>query len=106
MSNEIALTSENFDKEVTSSEIPVLVDFWAEWCTPCKMIAPSVEQIAEAYAGKVKVGTINIDAESDLATRFGIVSIPTILVFKKGEIYRQQVGALPKHEIEALLKDL
>jgi thioredoxin 1 len=106
MSHEIALTSENFEKEVISSELPVLVDFWAPWCMPCKMIAPSVEQIAEAYEGKVKVGTVDIDAEENLATRFGIVSIPTLLVFKNGEICRQQAGALPRHEIEALLKDL
>jgi thioredoxin 1 len=106
MSHEITLTSENFDKEVLSSELPVLVDFWATWCMPCKMIATSVEQIAEAYAGKVKVGKVDIDAQGELATRFGIVSIPTLLVFKKGEICRQQAGALPKHEIEALLKDL
>lgn len=106
MSHEIQLTSANFDSEVLSSDIPVLVDFWAEWCMPCKMLAPSVAQIAEAYAGTVKVGKVDIDAEGDLATRFGIVSIPTILVFKGGEVCRKQVGALPKREIEALLKDL
>ncbi len=106
MSSETIITNANFEAEVAASEMPVLVDFWAEWCMPCRMIAPSVEQLAQTYAGKLKVGTVNVDAEPDLANRFGIVSIPTLLVFKGGEMVRQKLGALPKHEIEALFKDL
>lgn len=106
MSAEVVITAANFDTEVMASKVPVLVDFWAEWCTPCRMIAPMVEQLAEAYAGRVKVGTVDVDAEVDLANRFGIISIPTLIVFKDGELVRQKVSALPKHEIEGLFKDL
>lgn len=106
MGAEITLSSANFKAEVLDSDIPVLVDFWAEWCMPCRMIAPSVSQIADAYKGKIKVAKINVDDESDLATQYGIISIPTLLVFKDGKVAKQQVGALPKHEIEGLLKDL
>ena len=104
MSAEVTLTAENFQKEVVESELPVLVDFWAEWCMPCRMIAPSVEQIAQSYAGKVKVAKVDVDAEADLAGRFGIVSIPTLIVFKQGQVFKQKVGALPKTEIENLVK--
>lgn len=106
MGAEITLSSANFKAEVLDSDIPVLVDFWAEWCMPCRMIAPSVSQIADAYKGKIKVAKINVDDESDLATQYGIISIPTLLVFKDGKVAKQQVGALPKHDIEGLLKDL
>jgi thioredoxin 1 len=106
MSMEVVITSENFETEVLSSDKPVLVDFWAEWCMPCRMIAPSVEQLAEAYSGRLKVGTVDVDAQNELATRFGIISIPTLIVFKDGEVVRQKLGALPKHEIEGLFKDL
>lgn len=104
--SEVTLTAANFQSEVLDSPVPVLIDFWAEWCTPCRMIAPSVEQIAATYAGRIKVGKVNIDAEGDLASRFGIASIPTLMVFKDGQIQRQKVGALPKHAIENLFKDL
>ena len=106
MSAEVTFTTANFKAEVLDSNIPVLVDFWAEWCMPCRMIAPSVAQIAEAYSGKVKVGTVNVDDESDIAAQYGIISIPTLLVFKDGQLAKQKVGAAPKHEIENLLKDL
>jgi len=106
MSAEITFTAANFKAEVLDSNIPVLVDFWAEWCMPCRMIAPSVAQIAEAYAGKVKVGKVNVDDEGDIAAQYGIISIPTLLVFKDGQLAKQKVGAVPKHEIENLLKDL
>ena len=106
MSAEIVVTNENFQAEVLSSEKPVLLDFWAEWCTPCRMIAPSVEQLAVAYAGKLKVGTVDVDAQAELATQYGIISIPTLLVFKGGELVRQKTGAVPKHEIENLFEDL
>lgn len=106
MSAEFVITAENFEKEVLGSSLPVLVDFWAEWCMPCRMIAPTIEQLAETYSGKLRVGTVNVDEQNELATRFGIISIPTLLVFQNGELARQKLGALPKHEIEALFKDL
>ena len=101
---EIVLTNDNFDEEVLRSDIPVLVDFWAAWCGPCKMIAPVVAQIAEENEGKVKVGKVNVDEEERLAIRFGISSIPSLLVFKNGELVNQAVGYRPKEELEALLK--
>jgi thioredoxin 1 len=104
MSVEITLTSANFQKEVLESAIPVLVDFWAEWCMPCRMIAPSIAQIAQAYEGKVKVGKVNVDDEGDIASQYGIISIPTLLYFKDGQMIKQKVGALPKHEIENFIK--
>lgn len=106
MSQEITLTSANFQKEVMESSVPVLIDFWAEWCMPCKMIAPSLDQLAEAYTGKLKVGKVNVDVESDLAAKFNIISIPTLMVFKGGKSVVQKVGALPKRDIENLIKDL
>ncbi|NLJ46788.1 MAG: thioredoxin [Treponema sp.] len=106
MSNEVTLTSENFEQEVLKSPIPVLVDFWAEWCGPCRMIAPAVDELARAYEGKIKVGKVDVDSQVDLAGRFGIISIPTLMVFKDGKAARQKVGALPKLQIEGLFKDL
>ncbi|MDA8425770.1 MAG: thioredoxin [Treponema sp.] len=105
MSQEITVTSANFQKEVMESSVPVLIDFWAEWCMPCKMIAPSLDQLAEAYKGKLKVGKVNVDVESDLAAKFNIISIPTLMVFKDGKTFAQKVGALPKRDIENLIKD-
>jgi thioredoxin 1 len=104
MSVEIIVTGANFQKEVLESPIPVLLDFWAEWCNPCKMIGPSIEQLAEVYKGKVVVGKVNVDAESELAAEFNIISIPTLMVFKGGQVASQKVGAFPKHDIEALIK--
>lgn len=106
MSAEVTLTVSNFDAEVLQSPTPVLIDFWAEWCMPCKMVAPLVDQIASQYEGKLKVGKVNVDTESELANKFGIVSIPTLLVMKDGKVVKQRVGALPKHELENLFKDL
>lgn len=101
---EIVLTKESFDVEVLQSDLPVLVDFWAPWCGPCRMLAPAVEQIAEEYAGKAKVCKVNVDDEPELAGRFGITSIPTVLVFKNGQLAEQVVGLRPKTELEELLK--
>jgi thioredoxin 1 len=106
MGNEITITSGNFEAEILQSPIPVLVDFWAPWCNPCKMIGPLLGQLSEEYAGRVKIGKVNVDEESDLASRHGIVSIPALAVYKDGQIVRQEVGARPKHEIEKLFKDL
>ncbi len=97
--NVVELTDANFDEEVLKSELPVLVDFWAPWCGPCRMIAPSIEALSTEYAGKVKVGKLNTDEASEVSAKFGIRSIPTLLVFKKGEVVNQLVGALPKDKI-------
>lgn len=104
--SEITLTVDTFENEVTKSPIPVIVDFWAPWCMPCKMVAPMLEQVAREYEGRLTVATVNVDEEGELANRFGIVSIPTLLVFKNGEMVRQRVGALPRQEIDNLFKDL
>jgi len=100
---EITITSANFDEEVLHSDLPVMLDFWATWCGPCRMLAPAVAQIAEEQAGKVKVGKVNVDDEQELAIRFGIQSIPTILVIDKGEIITKSIGFVPKASLEALL---
>lgn len=101
---EIILTEQNFDAEVLQAELPVLIDFWAPWCGPCRMLAPAVAQIAEEYAGKAKVCKVNVDEAPELARRFGIMSIPTVLVFKGGQLTEKLVGLRPKAELEALLK--
>lgn len=100
MSNAAAITSEDFEKEVLQSETPVLIDFWAEWCGPCKMIAPSVDAIAAEYAGKLKVFKLDVDKEPAIAAKYGIMSIPTLVIFKNGEVAEQIVGLMPKQTIE------
>jgi len=90
----------NFKKEVLESELPVLVDFWAPWCGPCKMIAPHLEELAKEYDKKIKIGKINIDEDSKTATQFGIMSIPTLIFFKNGKAAEQVVGALTKPELK------
>jgi len=100
---EIVITNQNFEDEVLKSDIPVLVDFWASWCGPCRMLAPTIEQIAEEYEGKAKVGKVNVDDEPELAAKFGIASIPTVLVFKNGEVTDTSVGLRPKAQIAAML---
>ena len=102
----IAITSDNFESEVLKSSIPVLIDFWAPWCGPCKMISPVIEQIAGEYSGRLKVGKINIDENSALAEQHGIVSIPTLIIYKDGAMAAQKNGAAPKNDIEALFKNL
>ena len=101
---EIVITNANFEQEVLKSDVPVLVDFWASWCGPCRMIAPTLAEIAEEYEGKAKVGKVNVDEEMELAVRFGINSIPALLLFKNGSVAASAVGARPKAEIEQLLK--
>lgn len=92
----LEMTDANFDVEVLKSETPVLVDFWAVWCGPCKMIAPVVEELANEYQGKLKVGKVDVDNNQQVAMKFGIRSIPTLLVFKGGKVVEQIVGAVPK----------
>lgn len=106
MSEHIVVTNANFEAEVLKSPIPVLLDFWAAWCGPCRMIGPFLDQIAREYEGRAKVGKVNVDEETDLASRHGVVSIPTLMVYKDGQIVNQAAGALPKQQIEALFKDL
>ena len=100
---EIILTSDNFETEVIGSEIPVLVDFWAPWCGPCKMLGPVISQIAEENEGKVKVGKVNVDEEDELAERFGVQSIPTIILFKNGEEAARNIGFAPKAKLIQML---
>lgn len=105
MGEEIHVTSSNFEEEVLKSDIPVLTDFWADWCVPCKMVAPVLEEIAEEYSGKLKIAKVNVDEESDIASKYSIVSIPTLILFKDGEVATQQVGAGSKQMIEKIFKD-
>lgn len=95
----IQLTDSSFHSEVLKSELPVLVDFWAPWCGPCKTIGPSIEEIAKEFDGKLKVGKINIDDNPAVATRYGVMSIPTLLFFKDGKVIEQMVGALGKADL-------
>ena len=101
MSNVIELNDSNFDDEVFKSDLPVLVDFWAEWCGPCKMIAPSVEKISEEYSDKLKVGKLDVDSNPNISSTFGIRSIPPLLIFKNGSPVDQIVGAVSKEVISA-----
>lgn len=101
---EIVLTIDNFEGEVLQSDKPVLVDFWATWCGPCRMLAPIVEEIAEEYADTVKVGKVDVDEQPALAARFGIASIPTVMIFKNGQLTDTVIGYRPKAELEQLLK--
>jgi thioredoxin 1 len=97
--NLIEFTDANFQQEVLNSEVPVLVDFWAVWCGPCKIIAPYVEQIADEYQGKVKVGKLDVDNNPQVSMQYGIRSIPTLLIFRDGKIADQIIGAVPKQAI-------
>lgn len=93
------ITDANFEQEVLKSDVPVLVDFWAEWCYPCKMIGPVVEEISREYSGKIKVGKLDTDQNQNTAMQYGISGIPTLLIFRNGEIIDRIVGAVPKHNI-------
>lgn len=104
--NVITLTAANFDKEVLQSDVPVLVDFWAAWCGPCRMIAPIIDQLADEYVGRLKVGKVNVDEEVQLAQRYGIMSIPTLYFFKNGEAVGQLVGVRPKAELERVIQSV
>ena len=103
--NVLEFTDSNFNSEVLQSEIPVLVDFWAEWCGPCKAIAPTVGEIANDYNGKIKVGKVNIDTNQKIAMEYGIRSIPSLLIFKGGTILNQVVGSVQKDSITKLLDE-
>ncbi len=103
----VEITETNFEDEVEKSDVPVLVDFWAAWCGPCRTLAPTVDQIAEEFVGKVKVGKLDVDAHGSLSARFQIRGIPTLLIFKDGQVKEQLVGAVPKDTIvDAISKQL
>ena len=91
----------NFEAEVLKSDIPVFVDFYADWCGPCKMMSPVIDKMAEEYAGRIKVGKVNVDENSDLAVKYGIMSIPNMVFFKNGEVVDRVVGAIPKPQMQA-----
>jgi thioredoxin 1 len=96
----VKLTESNFTAEVLESNTPVLVDFWAEWCGPCKMIAPVLDELAGEYEGKVKIGKVDVDTEQGLATKYGVRAIPTLLLFHKGQVAEQMVGARSKRDLK------
>jgi thioredoxin 1 len=100
----MTITDDNFQSEVLASKEPVLVDFWAAWCGPCKAIGPAVEELAREYKGKIKVGKMDIDAQQGVPQKYGIMSIPTLILFKNGQVADQIVGAVPKNKIDQMLK--
>lgn len=102
---EIIITAENFEQEVLNSELPVLIDFWATWCAPCRMLAPIIDEIAEEYAGEIKVGKVNVDEQPALAAQFRIASIPTVMLFREGKAAAVTMGYQPKERIVALFKE-
>ena len=102
--SELKITKENFEEVVKKSEKPVLIDFWATWCGPCRMIAPVISQIAEEYKEELVVGKVNVDEEGELAVKFGVMSIPTLLVFKNGEVVNKAIGFMSKEEGLELIK--
>ena len=105
MSNAAAVTTANFDKEVLQSDVPVLVDFWAPWCPPCRQIAPSLDALAEEYAGRAKIVKVDVDDEPGVASRYGISGIPALLLFKDGQQVGQLTGAHPKANIAKLITE-
>ncbi len=100
----VQLTDDSFDQEVLKSGVPVLVDFWASWCAPCKAISPVVDSLSEEYAGKVKVGKLNVDENPATPGQYGVRGIPTLILFKDGKVLDQVVGAVPKNQLEGLIK--
>ncbi|MCI9415698.1 MAG: thioredoxin [Clostridiales bacterium] len=101
----LTLNNQNFEQEVLKADKPVLVDFWAPWCGPCRMVSPVVEEIAGEHADRVKVGKVNVDEEPELAAKYGVMSIPTLIVVKDGKIVSTSVGAKPKQAILGMLED-
>ena len=103
MTNVITLTSDNFDEQVLRSEIPVVVDYWAPWCGPCRMLGPVIEQLADEHAGNLKVGKVNVDEEPALAERAGVRGIPYVVLYRDGKRAAEAVGAQPRHKLEQAL---
>lgn len=104
MGNAVAVSGQNFDTEVLQSKEPVLVDFWAEWCGPCRAVAPAIEEIATEFQGKLKVVKLDVDDSPEIATRYGVQGIPTLMVFKNGEVVERLTGSYPKPMILAKVK--
>ncbi len=102
----LTFTDDNFEKEVLNSDLPVLIDFWAVWCGPCKIIAPVVEQLAEEYSGKLKVGKLDVDSNQEASIKYGVRSIPTLLLFKNGQVKETIIGAIPKAQIVQKINSL
>jgi thioredoxin 1 len=100
MGDLLTLTDKNFEDEVIKSQIPVLIDFWAAWCAPCYMVAPIVEELAEEYDGKLKVGKLDVDSHGSIAQRYKVLAIPTLLIFKEGKVVSQIIGATPKKDLK------
>ena len=102
--NTLTFTDSSFDQDVLRSDVPVLVDFWAEWCGPCRMMAPTIDLVANTYAGKLKVGKLDVDSNGGTAMRYNIRGIPTLLLFKGGQVVEQRVGAVGKSEVEKMIQ--
>jgi thioredoxin 1 len=102
--NAIVINKDNFEKEVLQSDKPVLVDFWASWCGPCRMFSPTIDTIAEEYADQIKVGKLNVDDEGSIAAKYHVASIPTVILFKNGEPVKRSVGAIPKEAVEEMIR--
>ncbi len=103
--NLVTVTNENWDDEVIKSDKPVLVDFWAEWCMPCKIIEPILEELASKYKGKIKFARLNVDENPEVSEKYGIMAIPTLIIFNKGEEVDRLIGAVPKEKLEKFIKD-
>jgi thioredoxin 1 len=101
--NTLTFTDANFDTDVIGADVPVLVDFWAQWCGPCRMMAPTVDTVADEYAGRIKVGKVDVDSNGNTAMRYQIRGIPTLLLFKNGKVVEQRVGAVGKSDVEKML---
>ncbi len=105
MADPIVFTDDNFDAEVAAADVPVLVDFWAAWCGPCKMIAPTVTELASEFEGRAKIGKLDVDSNQATAAKYGIRSIPALLIFKDGKVVDQIIGAVPKTQIQRKLEE-
>ena len=106
MSDVLQVTDGTFEEEIIKSELPVMVDFWAEWCGPCKIVGPTVEELAKDYEGRIKIAKMDVDSNRETPTRFGIRNIPTLILFKNGEVIQTIVGAHPKSHLDEELKKL